>query len=211
MCFPAIGAAMLGFGSAGAATAATGITATGLGIMAGTTALGIASPIVSAIGQRQQAKEQIEFQKQSQQAVIKKQQFQATAANLELQQKREAIAQQKEQIAKTFEMAESTERARGAVAQSAAISNELKRQLGTQYSRLGRQQELYELQYGLGVQQMGLAGEQELLSLSQPVQTQSPLVTTLSALSGGLQGMSSGMQFAQYTRPRQNVSIKTTG
>ena len=211
MCFPAIGAAMLGFGSAGAATAATGITATGLGIMAGTTALGIASPIVSAIGQRKQAKEQIEFQKQSQQAVIKKQQFQATAANLELQQKREAIAQQKEQIARTFEMAESTERAKGAVAQSVAISNELKRQLGTQYNRLGQQQGLYELQHSLGVQQMGLAGEQELLSLSQPVQTQSPLVTTLSALSGGLQGLGTGMQFAQYTRPRKNVSIKTTG
>ena len=211
MCFPAIGAAMLGYGSVGAAVQATGITATGLGVMAGTTALGIASPIVSAIGQREQAKQQIEFQKQSQQAVIKKQQFQATAANLELQQKREAIAQQKEQIARTFAMAESTERAKGAVAQSVAISNELKRQLGTQYNRLGQQQGLYELQHSLGVQQMGLAGEQELLSLSQPVQTQSPLVTTLSALSGGLQGLGTGMQFAQYTRPRQNVSIKTTG
>ena len=209
MCFPAIGAAMLGYGSVGAATAATGITATGLGVMAGTTALGVASPIVGAIGQREQAKQQIEFQKQSQQAAIKKQQLQQTAANLELGQRRKAIAQQSEQLRKTFEMAESTQRARGAVAQSTAISDELKRQLGTQSQRLQEQLGLYELQHSLGVQQMGLAGEQELLSLSQPVQTQSPLVTTLSALSGGLQGMGAGMQFAQYTRPRKNVTIKT--
>lgn len=205
MCFPVVGAAMLGYGSVGAATAATGLTATGLGVMAGTTALGIASPVVSAIGQREQAKQQIEFQKQSQQASIKKQQLQNTAANLELEQRRKAIAQQSEQLNKTFEMASSTQRARGAVAQSTSISNELKRQLGTQSQRLQEQLGLYELQHSLGVQQMELAGEQELLSLNQPVQTQSPLVTTLSALSGGLQGLGTGMQFAQYTRPRMKI------
>jgi hypothetical protein len=209
MCDPI--SASIGTALVGGKTAATaaGLTAFQLGMIGASTTLGLATPVVSAIGQRQQAKQQIEFQKKSQQAAVKKQQLQQTAANLELDQRRKAIAQQSEQLAKTFEMAESTQRARGAVAQSSAISNELKRQLGTQSQRLQEQLGLYELQHSLGVQQMGLAGEQELLSLSQPVQTQSPLVTTLSALSGGLQGMGAGMQFAQYTRPRKNVTIKT--
>jgi hypothetical protein len=198
---------MLGFGSAGAATAATGISATGLGLMAGTTALGIASPVVGAVGQRQQAKAQMQFQEQQRQAAIKKQGLQRTSALLEQSQKVEAIKQQKGELFKMYRAAEATETARGAMAQTTAISNELKRQLGGELSRLERQEELYGMQYGLGMQQLGLAGQQELLGLSQPIQTESPLVTSLKALSGGLSGAGAGLDFASATRRRRDVGI----
>ena len=207
MCFPAIGAAMLGFGSAGAATAATGITATGLGIMGATTALGVATPVVSAIGQRQQAKAQMALQEQQRQAALQKQGLQRTSALLEQSQKVEAIRQQRGELFKMYRAAEATERARGAMAQTTAISNELKRQLGGELSRLERQEELYGMQYGLGMQQQALAGQQELLSLSQPIETESPLVTSLKALSGGLSGASAGLDFASATRRRRGVGI----
>lgn len=209
MCFPAIGALMLGYGSAGAATAATGITATSLGLMAGTTALGVASPIVGAMGQRQQAKAQMAFQAQQRQAALQKQGLQRTSALLEQSQKVEAIRQQRGELFKMYQAAEGTERARGSMAQTAAISNELKRQLGGELSRLERQEELYGIQYGLGMQQLGLAGQQELLSLSQPIETESPLVTSLKALSGGLSGASAGLTFASARR-NLNIGNKTT-
>jgi len=215
MCFPVIGAAMLGYtgaGSVAAATAATGLTSTGLGIMGATTALGIASPVLSAVGQRQQAKAQMKSQEQQRQAAIQKQGLQRTSALLEQSQKVEAIRQQRGELFKMYQAAEGTERARGAMAQTTAISNELKRQLGGELSRLERQEELYGMQYGLGMQQQALAGQQELLSLSQPIQTESPLVTSLKALSGGLSGASAGLDFASATRKRTNVGIgsKTT-
>lgn len=206
MCVPAIGAAIVG------AKAAAGMSAGALALVSATTVAGIASPIVSAVGQRQQAKAQMKSQEQQRQAAIQKQGLQRTSALLEQSQKVEAIRQQRGELFKMYQAAEGTERARGAMAQTTAISNELKRQLGGELSRLERQEELYGIQYGLGMQQQGLAGQQELLSLSQPIQTESPLVTSLKALSGGLSGASAGLDFASATRKRSNVGIgnKTT-
>lgn len=206
MCVPAIGAAIVG------AKAAAGMSAGALALVSATTVAGIASPIVSAVGQRQQAKAQMKSQEQQRQAAIQKQGFQRTSALLEQSQKVEAIRQQRGELFKMYQAAEGTERARGAMAQTTAISNELKRQLGGELSRLERQEELYGIQYGLGMQQQGLAGQQELLSLSQPIQTESPLVTSLKALSGGLSGAGAGLDFASATRKRSNVGIgnKTT-
>lgn len=206
MCVPAIGAAIVG------AKAAAGMSAGALALVSATTVAGIASPIVSAVGQRQQAKAQMKLQEQQRQAAVQKQGLQRTSALLEQSQKVEAIRQQRGELFKMYQAAEGTERARGAMAQTTAISNELKRQLGGELSRLERQEELYGIQYGLGMQQQGLAGQQELLSLSQPIQTESPLVTSLKALSGGLSGASAGLDFASATRKRTNVGIgnKTT-
>ena len=212
MCDPisaSIGTALVG---GKAAATAAGLTAFQLGMIGASTTLGIASPVVSAIGQRQQAKAQMQFQEQQRQAAVQKQGLQRTSALLEQSQKVEAIKQQKGELFKMYRAAEATETARGAMAQTAAISNELKRQLGGELSRLERQEELYGMQYGLGMQQQALAGQQELLSLSQPIQTESPLVTSLKALSGGLSGASAGLDFASATRKRTNVGIgnKTT-
>lgn len=212
MCDPI--SASIGTALVGGKTAATaaGLTAFQLGMIGASTVLGVASPVVSAVGQRQQAKAQMKSQEQQRQAAIQKQGLQRTSALLEQSQKVEAIKQQKGELFKMYRAAEATETARGAMAQTAAISNELKRQLGGELSRLERQEELYGIQYGLGMQQQALAGQQELLSLSQPIQTESPLVTSLKALSGGLSGASAGLDFASATRKRSNLGIgnKTT-
>ena len=211
MCFPVLGAAMLGYGSTAAATAATGITATGLGVMAGTTALGVASPLISAAGQRQQAKAQMALQEQQRRFAQQKQGMQRTSALLEQQQKELAITQQEEQLNRMYTAAEATERAKGAMAQSSVIANELKRQLGSELSRLEEQRGLYGVQYGLGMQELALAGQQELLSLSQPIESESPLVTTMKALSGGLSGATSGLAIGRGMQQTPGVTQTTAG
>jgi len=211
MCFPAIGAAMLGFGSAGAATAATGISATGLGLMAGTTALGIASPVVGAVGQRQQAKAQMQFQEQQRQAAVKKQGLQRTSALLESQQRMESISQRKRQLEMMRDAAASTLRAKQGVAISDAFERDLDRQLGVELSMLEKEEGLYGIQYGLGMQELALAGQQELLKYSQPIQTESPLVTSFKAISGGLSGATAGLNLASATRKRSDLSISNKG
>jgi hypothetical protein len=210
MCFPAIGAAMLGYtgaGSVAAATAATGLTSTGLGIMGATTALGIASPVVGAIGQRQQAKTQMALQAQQRQAAIQKQGLQRTSALLEAQQKSESIALRKQQLLMMREAARGTLRAKQGVAISDAFERDLDRQLGVDLSMLEEEEGLYGIQYGLGMQELGLAGQQELLKYSQPVQAESPLVTSFRAISGGLSGASAGLGLASAGRKRKDVSI----
>jgi len=145
---------MLGYGSVGAATAATGITATGLGVMAGTTALGIASPVVGAVGQRQQAKAQMQFQEQQRQAAVKKQGLQRTSALLESQQRMESISQRKRQLEMMRDAAASTLRAKQGVAISDAFERDLDRQLGVELSMLEKEEGLYGIQYGLGMQEL---------------------------------------------------------
>jgi len=214
MCFPVLGAALLGHvgaGSVAAATAATGISATGMGIMAGTTALGLAAPVVGAAGQRQQAKTQMALQEQQRGFAQQKQGMQRTSALLEQQQKELALAQREGQLSKMYAAAEGTERAKGAVAQSSAITNELKRQLGSELSRIEEQRGLYGVQYGLGMQELSLAGQQEMLSLSQPIETESPLVTTFKALSGGLSGAGSGLAIGGGMKQQPNVTQTATG
>jgi hypothetical protein len=214
MCFPAIGAAMLGFtgtGSVAAATAATGISATGLGLMAGTTALGVASPVVGAVGQRQQAKAQMQFQEQQRQAVLQKQGLQRTSALLESQQKMESISQRKRQLEMMRDAASSTLRAKQGVAISDAFERDLDRQLGVELSMLEKEKGLYGIQYGLGMQELALAGQQELLKYSQPIQTESPLVTSFKAISGGLYGATAGLNLANATRKRSDLSISEKG
>jgi hypothetical protein len=211
MCFPVIGAAMLGYGSVGAATAATGITATGLGVMAGTTALGIASPVVGAVGQRQQAKAQMQFQEQQRQAAVKKKGLQRTSALLESQQRMESISQRKRQLEMMRDAAASTLRAKQGVAISDAFERDLDRQLGVELSMLEKEEGLYGIQYGLGMQELALAGQQELLKYSQPIQTESPLVTSFKAISGGLSGATAGLNLASATRKRSDLSISNKG
>jgi len=202
---------MLGYGSVGAATAATGITATGLGVMAGTTALGIASPVVGAVGQRQQAKAQMQFQEQQRQAAVKKKGLQRTSALLESQQRMESISQRKRQLEMMRDAAASTLRAKQGVAISDAFERDLDRQLGVELSMLEKEEGLYGIQYGLGMQELALAGQQELLKYSQPIQTESPLVTSFKAISGGLSGATAGLNLASATRKRSDLSISNKG
>ncbi len=216
MCFPILGAAMLGYGSTAAATAATGITATGLGVMAGTTALGVASPLVSAAGQRQQAKAQMAFQAQQQRAAQKKIGYQQTAALLEQDQQAEALNEQRRLIALKSQALKDradvimAERGAGGRVRQAVLG-EYDRELGEHQTKLNRQQELYSMQYGLGLQQLGLQHQQEMLALSQPVDVQSPLVTGIQALSGGLQGAGAGLTLAQAGRRRIPQTQTITG
>jgi len=208
MCDPisaTIGTALVG------KTAAAGMTAVQLGMIGASTVAGVVSPIVGAAGQRQQAKAQMAFQAQQQRFAQQKQGMQRTSALLEQQQKELALAQREEQLSRMYTAAEGTERAKGAVAQSSVITNELKRQLGNELSRIEEQRGLYGVQYGLGMQELGLAGQQEMLSLSQPIESESSLVTGLKALSGGLSGAASGLAIGRGFQQTPGVTQTTAG
>jgi hypothetical protein len=187
------------------------MTAVQLGMIGASTVASVVSPIVGAAGQRQQAKAQMAFQAQQQRFAQQKQGMQRTSALLEQQQKELALAQREEQLSRMYTAAEGTERAKGAVAQSSVITNELKRQLGNELSRIEEQRGLYGVQYGLGMQELGLAGQQEMLSLSQPIESESSLVTGLKALSGGLSGAASGLAIGRGFQQTPGVTQTTAG
>ena len=107
--------------------------------------------------------------------------------------------------------AASTLRAKQGVAISDAFERDLDRQLGVELSMLEKEEGLYGIQYGLGMQELALAGQQELLKYSQPIQTESPLVTSFKAISGGLSGATAGLNLASATRKRSDLSISNKG
>lgn len=201
MCVPALGALIVG------SQAAAGMSAGALALVSASTVAGIASPIVGAVGQRQQAKAQMALQEQQRQAAIQKQGLQRTSALLETQQKFESIALRKQQLQRMRDAARGTLQAKQGVAITDAFERDLDRQLGVELSMLEKEEGLYGIQHGLGMQELALAGQQELLKYSQPIQTESPLVTSFRAISGGLSGASAGLGLASAGRKRRDVSI----
>jgi hypothetical protein len=198
MCFPAIGVAL----GATAGTAA----ATNLGIAATSAALGAVSSGMQFMGQRQQAKQQAEFQRQSIAAAQKKAQMQGTAAILERQQQEKAVAQEKGRAAKAGEAIVS--RAGVAALESGvsglsvqALMDDYIRQQAGQVAALTSQDKLYALRHGLNLKQLGMASEQEILGLSKPISKPSLLSGALSIASGAMSGYSAGKSFQNTIRP----------
>ena len=157
-------------------------------------------------GQRQQARAQAEFQRQSIAAAQKKAQMQATAALLERQQQEKAVAQEKGRVAKAGKAIVS--RAGVAALESGvsglsvqALMDDYIRQQAGQVAALTSQDKLYALRHGLNLQQLGMASEQEILGLSKPINKPSFLSGALSVASSAMSGYSMGKSFQDAIRP----------
>jgi len=202
MCFPAIGAAMLGYtgtGSVAAATAATGLSSTGLGIMGATTALGVASPLVSYAGQRQQARQQARYQAQAQAAERQRFLQEQTSLRMRQAQEQEAVGRELEQVSRKSQAALARARVSAGEAGVAgasvqALMDDYMRQEAGYRSALARQQELGALGTGLGLEQAGFATQQRQIGLSQPIDRPNILTAGLGALQGGLSGYRTGLE-----------------
>ena len=195
MCDPisaTIGTAIVG------KTAAAGMSAVALGTIGASTVAGIASPLMSYAGQRQQAKAQAAYQAQSIAAAQRKAGFQRTSEILEAQQKRLALAQETGKITKAAreKLASATVSAGEAgvsgLSVQALMDDYIRQQAGLQ-AAVTTQEKLYGLQTGMNLQQLGLASQQEILGLSQPIERPSLLTAGLSAVSGGLSGYRTGL------------------
>jgi len=192
MCDPisaTIGTAIVG------QSAAAGMSAVALGTIGASTVAGIASPLMSYAGQRQQAKAQAAYQAQSIAAAQKKAGFQRTSQILESQQKKLALAQETGKITKAAQekLASATVSAGEAgvsgLSVQALMDDYVRQQAGLQ-AAVTTQEKLYGLQTGMSLQQIGLASEQEILGLSQPI---GPPVSRPSILGAVLQGTSQAM------------------
>jgi len=201
MCFPAIGAAMLGFtgtGSVAAATAATGLSSTGLGIMGATTALGVASPVVGAIGQRQQARQQARYQAQAQAAERQRFLQEQTSLRMRQAQEQEAVGRELEQVSKKSQAALARARVSAGEAGVAgasvqALMDDYMRQEAGYRSALLRQQELGGVSTAMGLEQAGFATQQRQIGINQPISSPSALSGILGVASGALGGYRTGL------------------
>ena len=198
MCDPisaTIGTAIVG------QSAAAGMSAVALGTIGASTVAGIASPLMSYAGQRQQAKAQAAYQAQSVAAAQKKEGFQRTSQLLESQQKKIALAQESKKITKKARetLASATVSAGEAgvsgLSVQALMDDYVRQQAGLQ-AAVTTQEKLYGLQTGMSLQQIRLASEQEILGLSQPINRPSLLVSGLQAVSGGLSGYAAGQDIS---------------
>ena len=161
-------------------------------------AASVGSSIAQFTGAKQQAKAQAAYQAQSIAAAQKKQGFQMTAAGMELQQKKLAIAQEKGKVTKQAreQLATATVSAGEAgvsgLSVQALMDDYIRQQAGQQVA-LTTQQKLYGLQHGLGLKQIGLASEQEILGLSQPIAQPSALGAVLQGTSQAMSGYAAGL------------------
>ena len=197
MCFPAIGAAVAGFGSVGAATTA-GMSTLQLGMLGASTVASVASPLVSYAGQRQQAKQQARYQAQA--AAAERQRFlqEQTSLRMRQAQEQEAVGRELEQVSKKSQAA--LARARVAAGEAGvagasvqALMSDYMRQEAGYRAALLRQQELGALGTGLGLEQAGFATQQRMIGLSQPIDRPSGLGAVLGGIQSGLSGYRTGL------------------
>jgi len=195
MCVPAIGAAIVG------AKAAAGMSAASLAIVSATTVAGIASPIVSAVGQRQQAKAQAKSQAQA--AAAERQRFQQEQTSMRMRQaqEQEAVGRELEQVSKKSQAALARARVSAGEAGVAgasvqALMDDYMRQEGGYRAALLRQQELGGIATGMGLEQAGFATQQRQIGINQPIDRPSFLTAGLGALQGGLSGARTGLDIS---------------
>ncbi len=193
MCFPAIGAAVVG------ATAAKSMSAVALGMVGASTVASIASPLVSYVGQRQQAKAQRGFQKQAQAAEDQRFLAEQSAIRMQEAQKQKAAGEELNDISMRTQAAMGT-----AVAQAAnrgitglseeAFYDDIARQAGNVQSRIAQQQGMGEVSTAMALEQAEFVTTQRQIGLSKPIQRPSLALSGFQSLSGGL---------GAYTRGRQ--------
>ena len=209
MCFPVIGAAMLGYtgtGSVAAATAATGLSSTGLGIMGASAVAGVASPLVSYAGQRQQARQQARYQAQAQAA--ERQRFMQEQTAIRMRQLQEQVATGEEM----FDISKDTVRATDTAAMKAraqgmaglnvdAIIDDVLTSSGNLQNRLTQQIGMKETAATLGFEQAQFVTTQRQIGLAKPIQRPSLALSGFQALSGGLDAYTRGRQIRATYEP----------
>lgn len=193
MCFPAIGAAVVG------ATAAKSMSAVALGMIGASTVASVASPLVSFAGQRQQAKAQQKYQAQAQEA--ERQRFLQEQSAIRLKEAQEQTAANEE----LADIARRTQAAMGTATASAAnrgitglsleaMYDDITRQAGDVQFKLAQQQGFRETATGMALEQAGFATQQRQIALSKPISRPSLALSGFQALSGGLDAYSRGRQ-----------------
>ncbi len=193
MCFPAIGAAIVG------AKAAASMSALQLGLIGGATVASVASPIVSYAGQRRQAKQQAAYQSQA--VATERQRFlqEQTAIRIQEAQKQKAAGEELADIARRTEGALGTATTiaanRGITGISLeALRGDIERQAGNVQFRIEQQQNMGEVATAMGLEQAGFATTQRQIGLAKPIARPSLALSSFQALSGGLQTYAAGRQ-----------------
>jgi len=195
MCDPisaTIGTAIVG------KTAAAGMSAVALGTIGASTVAGIASPLMSYAGQRQQAKAQAAYQAQSAAAERQRALQEQSSIRMRQAQEQEATARELEQVSRKSQ--EALARARVSAGEAGvagasvqALMDDYTRQEAGYRAATLRQQEMSALGTQLGLEQAGLASQQRLISINQPISKPSFLTAGLEAVSGGLSGYRTGL------------------
>jgi len=193
MCFPAIGAAVVG------ATAAKSMSAVALGMIGASTVASIASPLVSFAGQRQQAKAQAKYQKQAQEAERQRFQQEQTAINIRRAQEQKAANEELADIARNTVKAADTAamkaQARGVTGLSVeAVIDDMYALGGNVEFRLAQQQEMGATAAAMAFERAEFVTTQRQIGLSKPIQRPSLALSGVQSLSEGL---------GAYTRGRQ--------
>jgi hypothetical protein len=193
MCFPAIGAAMVG------STAAASMSATSLGLIGASTVAGIASPLVSYAGQRQQAKQQRRYQGQAAAAERQRAIQEQSALRMREAQQMEALHTELGDIAlKSREALSTADVARGErnVGGRAAsvVNDELIREWLNYSTRITRQQELENINTELALTDAGFRTMNNQIGIGKPVQGPSWLTTGLGAVKGFTDAKRLGME-----------------
>jgi len=207
MCFPAIGAAIVG------SQAAAGMSALQLGLVGGSVVSGFASPLVGYMGQRQQAKQQAAFQAQA--AAAERQRFmqEQTSIRMRQAQEQEAVGRELEQVSRKSQEALSRARVSAGEAGVAgasvqALMDDYVRQEAGYRAATLRQQELGGVATGLGLEQAGFATQQRQIGINRPIARPSFLTAGLQSLSGGLGGVATGLQLGQMSARQNRVQTE---
>ena len=198
MCDPisaTIGTAIVG------QSAAAGMSAVALGTIGASTVAGIASPLMSYAGQRQQAKAQAAYQAQSAAAERQRALQEQSSIRMQQAQQQEATARELEQVSRKSR--EALGRARVSAGEAGvagasvtALMDDYTRQEAGYRAATLRQQELTGVGTQLGLEQAGLASQQRLIGIQQPISRPSLLVSGLQAVSGGLSGYAAGQDIS---------------
>jgi len=211
MCFPAIGAAIAGYGSVAAATKA-GASVIGLGLLGAGTVASVASPLVSYAGARRQAKQQAAYQAQA--SAAERQRFlqEQTSIRMRQAQEQEAVGRELEQVSRKSQQALARARVSAGEAGVAgasvqALMDDYTRQEAGYRAALLRQQELGAVATGMGLEQAGFATTQRQIGINQPINRPSALTAGLQAISGGLSGYATGLDIqSRMKTPNTQVS-----
>jgi hypothetical protein len=154
-------------------------------------------------GARRQAKQQAAYQAQASAAALQKKAYQRTTAQIEAQQQKVAVAEEKGLVRKKTEADLSTARVAAGESGVSGVSvqhlmDDLRRQQAARLTGLTKQEERLELRRGLGLRQIELASQQELIGIEQPIQKPSGLGAALQGIQAGLgaYSMYQGMQAA---------------
>ena len=205
MCFPAIGAAVVG------AKAAAGMTALQLGMVGASTVAGVVSPLVSYAGQRQQARQQARYQAQA--AAAERQRFMQEQTSLRMRQaqEQEAVGRELEQVSRKSQAALARARVSAGEAGVAgasvqALMDDYMRQEAGYRSALLRQQELGGISTGLGLEQAGFATQQRQIGINQPIDRPSFLSGALGVASGALGGYRTGLTLKSMMPPKTDTA-----